>query len=217
MTDTDLTHIYFLLDRSGSMQSIRAATIDGFNAFIAEQRNAPGRCRVTLAQFDNQYEEVYTDLPIAEIGGLVLEPRGSTALLDSIGRLVTTAGARLASLPEERRPGTVIVGIMTDGHENASHEYRYADVKALIERQTEEFSWQFLYMGADQDAIEVGARLGVDADHALTYSRANVGEAMMAASDNVREYRMARSSGVAPQEARRRSRFTDDQRRRSGG
>ena len=216
MTDTDLTHTYFLLDRSGSMQSIRAATIEGFDTFIAEQRNAPGRCRVTLAQFDNHYEEVYTDLPIAEIGGLVLEPRGSTALLDSIGRLVTTAGERLAALPDGQRPGTVIVGIMTDGQENASHEYRYADVKALIERQTDEFSWQFLYMGADQDAIEVGARLGVDADHSLTYSRANVGPAMRATSDNMRTYRGARSAGAAPAEARRRSRYTDDQRRRSG-
>ncbi|MET0830897.1 MAG: VWA domain-containing protein, partial [Acidimicrobiia bacterium] len=134
----------------------------------------------------------------------------------SIGRLVTTAGERLATLAEGQRPGTVIVGIMTDGHENASHEYRYADVKALIERQTDEFSWQFLYMGADQDAIEVGARLGVDADHALTYSRDNVGQAMMSTSDNMRTYRAARSAGVAPQEARRRSRYTDDQRRRSG-
>jgi hypothetical protein len=215
MTDNDLTHIYFLLDRSGSMESIREQTVAGFDAFIAEQRNAPGRCRVTLAQFDNEYQEVYTDLPIAEIGGLVLEPRGSTALLDSIGRLITTAGGRLTSLPEDQRPGTVIVGIMTDGHENASHEYRYADVKALIERQTDEFSWQFLYMGADQDAIEVGTRLGVDADHSLTYARDNVGPAMMAMSDSVRTYREARSAGVAPQEARRRSRYTEDQRRRS--
>jgi len=168
MTNTDLTHIYFLLDRSGSMQSIRAATIEGFDTFIAEQRNAPGRCRVTLAQFDNHYEEVYTDLPIAEIGGLVLEPRGSTALLDSIGQLVTTAGERLAALHDGQRPGTVIVGIMTDGMENASHEYRYADVKALIERQTDEFSWQFLYMGADQDAVEGGAGLGIAAGNSIT-------------------------------------------------
>jgi hypothetical protein len=216
MTDTDLTHIYFLLDRSGSMQSIRAATIEGFDTFIAEQRNAPGRCRVTLAQFDNHYEEVSTDLPIAEIGGLVLEPRGSTALLDSIGRLVTTAGERLAALHDGQRPGTVIVGIMTDGHENASHEYRYADVKALIERQTEEFSWQFLYMGADQDAIEVGARLGVDADHAVTFDRQNVADVFAATSANMSEYRMARSAGAPLEEARRRSSYTDDQRRRSG-
>ena len=216
MTDNDLTYIYFLLDRSGSMQSIRDQTVAGFDAFIAEQRNAPGRCRVTLAQFDNEYQEVYTDLPIAEIGGLVLEPRGSTALLDSIGRLITTAGGRLASLSEDQRPGTVIVGIMTDGHENASHEYRYADVKALIERQTDEFSWQFLYMGADQDAIEVGARLGVDAAHSVTFDRQNVDDVLAATSANVREYRMARSSGAPLEEARRRSGYTDDQRRRSG-
>jgi hypothetical protein len=212
MTDTDLTHVYFLLDRSGSMESIRTATIEGFDAFIAEQRNAPGRCRVTLAQFDNQYEEVYRDLPIAEISGLVLEPRGRTALLDSIGRLVTTAGARLASLPEERRPGTVIFGIMTDGHENASSEYTHAQVKALIERQTREHDWQFLYMGADQDAIEVGASIGVDAAHAVTYSRDSVHAVMGATSANVSRYRTARAQGMAGREASLMLDYTDDQR-----
>lgn len=216
MTDADLTHIYFLLDRSGSMQSIRGETIAGFDAFVAEQRSVPGRCRVTLARFDNVYEEAYTDLPIEEIGTLELEPRGTTALLDAIGRLVTTAGARLAALPEERRPGTVIVGIMTDGHENASHEWTRPAIKALIGQQTDRYGWQFLYMGADQDAVEVGTGLGVDADHAITYSRDNVLFAMASTSANMAEHRRARAAGVAPEEARRRSRFTDDQRRRSG-
>ena len=115
MTDPNLTHLYFLLDRSGSMQSIRDDTIGGFNAFIADQRQHPGDCRVTLAQFDDRYEVVYTDRPIADVPALDLHPRGTTALLDAIGRLVTDAGASLASLPEDKRPGTVIVGIMIAG------------------------------------------------------------------------------------------------------
>jgi hypothetical protein len=108
------------------MQSIREDTVGGFDAFIAEQREQPGECRVTLAQFDDQYELVYADRPIQEVPGLVLQPRGTTALLDAIGRLVTDAGAGLAALPEAERPGTVIVGIMTDGHENASKEWTHA-------------------------------------------------------------------------------------------
>ena len=93
MTNPNLTHIAFLLDRSGSMHSIKDDTEGGFNAFIAEQRQQGGECRVTLAQFDNEYEEVYRDLPLAEVPALRLVPRGSTALLDSIGRLVTSTGS----------------------------------------------------------------------------------------------------------------------------
>jgi uncharacterized protein YegL len=217
MTDISLTHLYFLLDRSGSMQSIRTETVSGFNAFVAEQRKTPGKCRITLAQFDNQYEEVCTDLPIEDFKTLELEPRGSTALLDSIGRLITTAGERLAALPESKRPGTVIVGIMTDGMENASVKYRHADIKAMIEHQTKAYSWQFLYLGADQDAIEVGAQIGVSADHAMRYSKESVDAALRASSESLSKYRAARAAGEAPASARKASRFTDEQRKRAGG
>ena len=115
MTDQTLTHLYFLLDRSGSMQSIKSDTEGGFAAFVEEQRTAPGRCRVTLAQFDDRYEEVYADRDVADVRPLDLQPRGRTALLDAMGRLVTDAGERLAALPEQERPGTVIVAVMTDG------------------------------------------------------------------------------------------------------
>jgi hypothetical protein len=212
MTNTDLTHLYFLLDRSGSMQTIKDDTEGGFDAFIEEQRRQPGECRVTLAQFDTEYEQVYADQPIADVPALRLQPRGTTALLDSIGRLVTTAGERLARLPEAERPGSVVVGIMTDGLENASREYTHAAVKALIERQTRDHGWQFLYMGADQDAIEVGASIGVDAAHAVTYGRASVHAVMGATSANISRYRTARAKGVAGEEASRMLAYSDDQR-----
>ena len=120
-------------------------------------------------------------------------------------------------LPEEERPGTVIVGIMTDGLENASREFTYPQVKARIERQTNEYSWQFLYMGANQDAIEVGARIGVDAGHAITYAPEAAGEAFSATSASVAAYRNAVASGVPAPEARERSRYTDEQRKKAGG
>ncbi len=196
MTNHSLTHLYFLLDRSGSMQSIRDDTVGGFNAFIAEQRQHPGDCLVTLAQFDDHYEVVYTDRPIANVPDLDLQPRGTSALLDAIGCLVTDAGATLASLPEEKRPGTVIVGIMTDGYENASKEWTHPAVKALIQQQTKTYSWEFLYLGADQDAIEVGTSLGVQPNRSMTYSRDASGPAMAATSAMVGRLRAARAAGA---------------------
>ena len=157
-------------------------------------------------------DRVYAARPVTEVPPLHLIPRGTTALLDSIGRLVTTAGERLAALPEEARPGTVIVGIMTDGHENASHEWGFGAIRALIEQQTKVYSWEFLYMGADQDAIEVGARLGVSRDQSLTYDRHRVGSAMAAASGNISAMRAARSAGASPAAARQKLAFTEAQR-----
>ena len=197
MTRADLTHLYFLLDRSGSMQSIKTDTEGGFEAFIAEQRKAPGECRVTLAQFDNEYDVVYADRPLADVPALDLQPRGSTALLDAMGRTITDAGTRLAALPEAERPGTVIVAIMTDGHENASQEWTRPAIKALVTQQSTQFAWQVMYMGADQDAIEVGAGLGVAAANSVTYSRGKAREAMAASSDKVRGLRHARMSEPA--------------------
>ena len=192
MTDQTLTHVYFLLDRSGSMQSIKTDTEGGFAAFIDEQRQAPGSCRVTLAQFDNSYDEVYADLAVADVPALDLQPRGGTALLDSMGRLITDAGARLARLPEDERPGTVIVAIMTDGHENASREWTHPAIKALVEQQTSQYGWEFMYMGADQDAIEVGAALGVRRDHSVTYGRGKSREAMALKGEKIRQMRASR-------------------------
>ncbi len=178
MTSQNLTHIYLLLDRSGSMQSIKADTEGGFAAFIEEQRSAPGQCRVTLAQFDTHYDVVFEDLDVGDVPALDLQPRGSTALLDAMARLITDSGNRLAALTEADRPGSVIVAIMTDGMENASREWTHPAIKALVEQQTEQYGWQFLYMGADQDAIEVGASLGVARDNSVTYGRGKSRDAM---------------------------------------
>jgi hypothetical protein len=197
MTRTDLTHIYFLLDRSGSMQSIKSDTEGGFAAFVDEQRGAPGECRVTLAQFDNAYDVVYAARPVADVPPLDLQPRGSTALLDAMGRLVTSAGVEVAALPEDERPGTVIVAVMTDGHENASQEWTHPAIKALVEQQTREHGWQFLYMGADQDAIEVGTSLGVAADQSVTYARGKSREAMTVSAAKVSKLRADRMAAPA--------------------
>ncbi|HSV38434.1 MAG TPA: vWA domain-containing protein [Nocardioidaceae bacterium] len=212
MTDQNLSHIYFLLDRSGSMASIRNETISGFDAFIAEQRKAPGACQVTLAQFDDEYDEVYTDLPLAAVPALDLSPRGCTALLDALGRLIVTSGERLAKLPESARPGSVIVGVMTDGYENASEDWTHARIKALIEQQTRDYAWEFLYLGADQDAIEEGAKMGFAGSKSVTYRRGKADKVMADLGANVGAYRAARVAGAPAAVAAAMTEFTQAQR-----
>lgn len=208
MSNQNLTLIAFLLDRSGSMQSIKSDVVGGFDAFLAEQRAGEGDCRVTLAQFDDQYEVVYRAVPVSEVPPLVLNPRNSTALLDSMGKLITDTAAEVAALAEDDKPGSVIIAIMTDGLENSSREWSRPAIKSLVEQQTNEFGWEFLYMGADQDAVEVGKDLGVRAEQAVTYSRGKSREAMAAMSGNVRGYRTAKmTDGVAAMPG-----FSEDQR-----
>jgi hypothetical protein len=189
MTNPNLSHLVFLLDRSGSMQSIKSDVIGGFHAFLTEQRATDGQCAVTLAQFDHEYEVVYQGIPLDQVPPLALSPRGRTALLDSMGKLITDTVAEIDALPEEDKPGTVVVAIMTDGLENASGEWRRPDIKALVEQQTNERGWEFLYMGADQDAVEVGEGLGVKAEQSVTYAKGKSREAWAVASGNVRRYR----------------------------
>jgi hypothetical protein len=208
MTRSNLTHLYFLLDRSGSMQSIKSDIEGGFAAFVDEQRKGAGECQATLAQFDDVYEVVYADRPIADVPPLDLQPRNMTALHDAMGRLITDAGEKLAALPESERPGTVIVAIMTDGLENASKEWTGASIKALVSQQTNAYGWTFMYMGADQDAVEVGAALGIDKDLSVTYSRGKSKQAMGVASGKIAKLREARiSAPAAAMEA-----YTDEER-----
>lgn len=212
MTRADLTHLYFLLDRSGSMQSIKSDIEGGFAAFVDEQRKAPGECRVTLAQFDDDYEVVYSDQPLDRVPPLDLRPRNMTALHDAMGRLITSAGDRLAAMPDDERPDTVIVAIMTDGLENSSREWDAPRIKSLVEQQTNEWSWQFLYMGADQDAVEVGASIGVAAAQSVTYGRGKSREAMAMSSQKLSAYRAAKASAPAGAPAPAMAAFTDEER-----
>jgi len=211
-TRGDLTHLYFLLDRSGSMQSIKSDIEGGFAAFVDEQRKATGECRATLAQFDDVYELVYADRPIADVPPLDLQPRNMTALHDAMGRLITEAGQKLEAMKADERPGTVIVAIMTDGLENASKEWTGASIKALVTQQSNVYGWTFMYMGADQDAIEVGESLGIARDHAMTYSRGKSREAMAVASGKIAKLRAARVAAPAA----RMEAFTEEERTNLG-
>ena len=187
MTDPQRSLIAVLLDRSGSMESIKSDTEGGFNAFIAGQRNGPLDVRVTLAQFDTDYDVVYAHRPVQEVPPLALQPRGMTALYDAVGKLITDVGAELAALPENERPGRVVVVVLTDGHENSSREWTHDAVSAAIGRQEREYGWDFLFLGANMDAVAVGEQLGFQPDKSMTYAASSVGvtNAMSAATDYV--------------------------------
>jgi hypothetical protein len=184
VTNPQRTLIAVLLDRSGSMQSIKSDTEGGFNAFIAEQAKEPGEATVTLAQFDTEYEVVYANRPIADVPPLQLQPRSMTALLDALGRLVTDVGSELAALPEVERPGHVIVVVMTDGLENSSVEWTAEAVNAVITRQEGQYAWDFVFLGANMDAVTVGQQLGFASDKSLTYAPTDAGVAYAMASTN---------------------------------
>jgi hypothetical protein len=175
MTNPRRTLIAVLLDRSGSMEAVKSDTEGGFNAFVDAQRAEPGDASVTLAQFDTDYEVVYANRPLADVPRLTLQPRGGTALYDALGRLITDVGVELATQPEQERPGTVIVVVLTDGHENSSREWTHAAVTAAIKRQETDYAWDFIFLGANMDAVAVGTSLGFAADRSMTWDPANGG------------------------------------------
>lgn len=200
----ELTHILFVLDRSGSMQSMAKAVIDGFNQLLVDQRKDPSPCVVSLVQFDNEYEEVFLDVPLAEVPALtplVYFARGGTALFDALGRAVTGLGVRIDSLPAAKRPSKVIVVVHTDGQENASKEFRAEQVSALVKEHQEEGGWLFVFAGANIDAFAAGGHIGVSHGAIANYAgHAKGTEALYGATSravmrsrqmNSREYKSA--------------------------
>lgn len=202
MTRDDYTDITIVLDRSGSMQSVKSDTEGGFNAFIESQRQAPGQTLVTLVQFDDRYEVVYQGQAIKDVPSCRLEPRGTTALLDALGKTIIVTGERLGAMPESERPGRVIVVVLTDGLENASKEWTREQVFEHVTRQTNDYAWTFTYLGAGQDAIAVGRGLGVADYMSLTYDTSNTAETFAAVSANVSRVRSGDLKGYTEDERR---------------
>lgn len=213
---TDFADITFVLDRSGSMASVRDDTIGGFNSFIEAQRKLPGSCNASLVQFDDHYEPLYAGKPVGDAPLLTKDtfvPRGMTALLDAIGRTIVATGARLEVLPEADRPARVIFVILTDGGENSSKEYTREKVFSMITHQKAKYQWDFVFLGANQDAIQTGASLGIAAGSSMTYSSNAAGTAAVfgaAAGYAGRSRAFAMGGSAAP------ASFTDEDRKASG-
>ena len=167
------TDITIILDSSGSMQSVAKDTIGGFNTFLTEQQKLDGKASLSLVQFDSQVKVTYDaknlkDIP--ELDSRSYNPNGYTALLDAIGTSIQAAGLRFSAMAEVDRPGKVIFVIMTDGEENSSREYTLDQINEMIKHQTEAYKWDFLFIGANQDAISAGSSLGIAPTRSMNYS-----------------------------------------------
>jgi hypothetical protein len=193
------TDITIILDRSGSMQSVKDDTIGGFNNFLSEQQKVEGEASLSLVQFDDQYEVVYEDKDIHAAERLTeatFQPRGSTALFDAVGTTINSVGRRLAALAEEMRPDKVLLVIMTDGFENASHEFTAAKISEMINHQHNVYKWEFMFIGANQDAVLSAREIGIQASAALTYAANSEGTqiAYSIIADKVKNYRVSKDA-----------------------
>jgi hypothetical protein len=174
-TQGDRTHFSVILDRTGSMESIREDTIGGFNGFLREQQAQPSPATLTLVQFDSQdpYEVLHSFAPIGMVSLLTpatYVPRASTPLLDAIGRGINDLAARLANLPSDQRPAKVVFVIVTDGQENASQEFTAEKVRAMLDERRKA-GWQFVFLSADEKAIRDGGCVGVTEDYSMAVEK----------------------------------------------
>lgn len=204
MMRDDAADITIILDRTGSMEPIRDDTIGGFNRFLEDQRRLPGACALTLVQFDSQnpFDVLYQGVPVAEARPLSRDtyvPRASTPLLDAMGRGINATGARLAAMPEADRPGKVVFVVITDGLENASKEFKKATVKEMVDLQRETYKWEFVFLGANMDAIAEGGALGVVVVSSLTTAPTpeGVSASYSSLSRAAASYRSGAATGMA--------------------
>jgi hypothetical protein len=175
----DYTDITILLDKSGSMAGLTDETIIGFNTYVEDQKKEPGECRITLIQFATTAVITYTAADVKSLSKLNRETYradgSSTALIDSFVYAIDTTGERLAALPESERPEKVIFLTLTDGIENASRKHTKAQLKEKITHQTNNYNWQFIYQGANQDAIAEAANYGIAMNKAMTFGANDAG------------------------------------------
>ena len=177
MTNSEHRHIIMIVDRSGSMQSCRAATEQGVNEVFAGQSEGDGWATASLYQFDTEHDVVFAHVPLDQVPPYRLVPRGGTALLDAVGFAFAQEGEWLASLAEDQRPGTVIAVIATDGMENSSREYQRPQIQQIIKQQQDVYSWQILFIGANMNAVQVASSYGIPAPHAMTFRSSPAGAA----------------------------------------
>ncbi len=177
----NLTELVFILDKSGSMAGLEADTIGGFNAMIERQRQDQGEALVSTVLFSNRSTVIHDRVNLRKIEPLTERQYfvgGSTALIDAIGGAIHHIGSVHKYAREEDRPEHTIFVITTDGMENASHAYSSDEVKAMVQRQKEKYGWEFLFLGANIDAVETAAHFGIGEDRAVTFHNDSEGQAL---------------------------------------
>lgn len=167
-----LTELVFILDKSGSMEGLEKDTIGGYNSMLAKQQAVEGECHITTVLFDNNYELLHDRIDIKAVSQITEKEYcvgGTTALLDAIGRTIHKIGNEQKHTSDDYRAEKVMFVIITDGEENSSREYSSEKIKAQIERQKTEHGWEFIFLGANIDAVETAARFGISANRAQNY------------------------------------------------
>ena len=173
----NVTEIVFLLDRSGSMSGLEKDTIGGFNSFVKRQVERKGKTLLTTVLFDDQYKILWSGVPAEQVQLTRKDyyVRGTTALLDAVGKTILDVGYRLSRTEEHDRPGKVIFVITTDGMENASSEFTHEKVKTLIKHQQDKYNWEFIFMGANIDVIAESQNLGIKEEDAFSFDATHDG------------------------------------------
>ena len=177
-----LTELVFILDRSGSMSGLELDTIGGYNSLLEKQKNEPGDATITTVLFDDQYELLHDRINLKSVRPISAKEyfvRGNTALLDAIGRSVDKIKNAQMNTAEEEQAEHVMFVITTDGMENASKEYRFDKIREMIEEQRDKQGWEFLFIGANIDAIETAGKFGIAPDYAVNYCADPRGTAVM--------------------------------------
>jgi uncharacterized protein YegL len=167
-----LTELVFILDKSGSMSGLEADTIGGYNSMLAKQQAVEGECYITTVLFDNGYELLHDRIDIKAVSPITeqeYQVGGSTALLDAVGRTIHKIGNAQRHTADDYRAEKVMFVIITDGEENASREYSAEKVKAQIERQKTKYGWEFIFLGANIDAVKTAGRFGIAPERAMDY------------------------------------------------
>ena len=168
-----LTELIFILDRSGSMSGLGSDTIGGYNAMLEKQKKEPGEAVITTVLFDDKYELLHDRINIRGIEPITEKEyyvRGTTALLDAVGRTIGKIGNVQKHTAEDERAENVMFVITTDGMENASREYSYEKIRWMIEHQKSKYGWEFIFLGANIDAIDTAGRFGIGQDRAVNYN-----------------------------------------------
>ncbi|MBP1760471.1 MAG: hypothetical protein H6Q64_13 [Firmicutes bacterium] len=194
----DLTELVFILDRSGSMAGLESDTIGGYNAMLKKQQQEAGEAVVTTVLFDDEYELLHDRINIKGIRPITAREyyvRGCTALLDAIGKTIRKINNAQQHTSEDERAEKVMFVITTDGLENASLEYSYKKIRAMVEKQQEQYGWEFIFLGANIDAIGAATDLGIRADRAANYHSDGIGTQLnyIVVSDAVSELRKNRN------------------------
>lgn len=167
-----LTELVFILDRSGSMTGLESDTIGGYNAMLEKQKKEPGEAVLTTVLFDDKYELLHDRINLRGIAPITDKEyyvRGSTALLDAVGKTINKLGNVQKHTAEDERAEHVMFVITTDGMENASNEFSYEQVRKMIEHQKSKYGWEFIFLGANIDAIAAAERFGISRDRATNY------------------------------------------------